>query len=65
MMVSDTFKMEYTILRVSVLILVLVDDGLWLLNLYFFWQQSREVLILVLVDDGLWRKTETLVITKQ
>ncbi len=37
-----------------VLILVLVDDGLWLITQSLMPMQSW-VLILVLVDDGLWQ----------
>ena len=44
----------------TVLILVLVDDGLWLRNTITSRCTTNLVLILVLVDDGLWLYAEDL-----
>ena len=52
-MVSDPICTCVTILIVGVLILVLVEDGLWL-NDKDMLDQAVDVLILVLVEDGLW-----------
>ncbi len=56
MMVSDHGYYQWSNTCGYVLILVLVDDGLWLARL-FLTDYASYVLILVLVDDGLWQKT--------
>ena len=53
MMVSDDPMLGQPIKDSRVLILVLMDDGLWsTANRYL--DLCQEVLILVLMDDGLW-----------
>ena len=55
-MVSDRIEEERNRIDNTVLILVLVEDGLWQA-----WDESivdkiYDVLILVLVEDGLWQQ---------
>ena len=53
MMLSDVYYKLVTELH-TVLILVIVDDALWLSFIFCYGAIAAPVLILVIVDDALW-----------
>ena len=61
MILFDRINLEVLPLKCIVLILVLVDDTLWLEWEAFFSFVKEKVLILVLVDDTLWSKQTPMV----
>ena len=42
----------------GVLILVVMEDSLWLYYLSMLWNMERFVLILVVMEDSLWQEEE-------
>ena len=54
MMLSEWAKLVLKLSNDMVLILVLVDDALWAVGMFYLYTMIVIVLILVLVDDALW-----------
>ena len=59
-MVSDNIINCVSASDALVLILVLMEDGLWQVFAMTIWNKKRKVLILVLMEDGLWQLKEAL-----